>query len=133
MTDGIIGSVVLRHMKRSPHFSRSTSGVSAELSMDLDDGEVIVGTYTNPPPWDCCQLVFTNTAIRIVDNEQLVEIPWIEIVDYEPLDPNASIDGVRLRTRDGIRFIRIAGAYGPEGKFKDAFNLAMVLRSILDG
>jgi hypothetical protein len=131
MADGVVGSVVLRHMKRSPQFLRGTTGVPKELVLDLRPDEVVVGTYQNPSPWEQCRIVFTDAAINIVEDKQLVRILWIDIVDYEALDPNATIDGVRLRTRDGIRFIRIAGSYGPAGKFKDAFNLAMVFRSLL--
>jgi hypothetical protein len=130
MTTGIMGSVVLRHMKRSPHFLRGAVALPAG-QLRLLPGEVVIGTYENPPPWNECRLVFTDAAIIIVDGDQVVRILWDDIVDYETLDPSAPIDGVRLRTRKGREFARIAGSYGQEGKFKDAFNLAMVLRSLL--
>jgi hypothetical protein len=131
MTDEIVGSVILRHMKRSPQFLRGPAGIPAEPPLALQPGEVVVGTYQNPPPWEGCRVVFTDTAINVFEGDHLVRISWADIVDYETLDPNVKVDGVRLRTRDGIRFVRIAGAYGPEDKFKDAFNLAMVFRSLL--
>jgi hypothetical protein len=131
MADAIMGSVVLRYLKRSPYFRRADAELATEPIMDVPVGEVVVGTYQNPSPWEQCQIVFTDVAMHLLDSEKRSEIRWSEIVDYETLDPSGNLDGVRLRTRDGIRFVRIAGAYGPDGKFRDAFNLAMVLRSLL--
>jgi hypothetical protein len=99
--------------------------------VDLDAGEVMVGCYQNPPPWEQSQIIFTDVSLHVLDSEKSMKVRWSDIVDYEPPDPVGRPDGVRLQTRDGIRFVRIAGAYGPDGKFRDAFSLAMVLRSLL--
>jgi hypothetical protein len=126
----IMGSVVLRNMKRSPHFHRGDDGPSARV-VPLDSDEAVVGTYENPSPWERNQVVFTDDGLYLIGDAQTVKVRWSDIVDYETLDPAGNVDGVRLRTRDGIRFVRIAGAYGPDAKFRDAFNFAMVLRSLL--
>jgi hypothetical protein len=125
-----MGSVVLRNMKRSPHFHRRDDGPSTPL-VALDPGENVVGTYQNPAPWERNQIVFTDDGLYLIDDAQTLKVRWSDIVDYETLDPFGNVDGVRLRMRDGIRFVRIAGAYGPDGKFRDAFNFAMVIRSLL--
>lgn len=130
MSDGIMGSVVLRNLKRSPYFHRGDDG-SSNAGVPLEAAEAVVGRYKNPAPWDRNEILFTGDGLYIIDDEHTNKIRWSDIVDYETLDPAGSVDGVRLRTRDGIRFVRIAGAYGPDGKFRDAFNFAMVLRSLL--
>jgi len=124
-----MGSVVLRNFKRSPHFFRGAGSVTGMLP--LQARETVVGIYRNPAPWEGSQVVFTDDGLWLADSDQILKIQWSDIVDYETLDPNGNVDGVRLRTKDGIRFARIAGAYGPDLKFRDSFNFAMILRSLL--
>jgi hypothetical protein len=130
MDVGIMASVVLRKMKGSPHFVRNEE-VSSKRPAQIEENEIVAGTYRNPPPWEMCELIFTDRAIYVLESDDVVRIPWDDIVDYEIVDPRAAPDGVRIRLRDGIRFVRVGGEYGPGGRFRDAFNLAMVLRSLL--
>jgi hypothetical protein len=58
-------------------------------------------------------------------------ILWADVVDYESPKTDGTIEGLKLQTLEGTYFVPIAGSFGPKGKFKDAFNLAMVFRSLL--
>jgi hypothetical protein len=40
------------------------------------------------------------------------------------------VSAVRVRTPEGFCFLRMAGAHGPEDKFKDVFSLMMVLKAV---
>lgn len=132
MADAITASVILRSMRGSPNFERGDARAAGELRRHLGSDEVIVGTYQNPEPGERYLIVFTDAAINIVEGEQLARrILWVDVVSYEAPKAASKIEGVKLETRDGIYVVPIAGSFGPEGKFKDAFNLAMVFRSLL--
>ena len=64
----IMGSVVLRHMRRSPYFHRreDASLTIGEITaqIPLQPGETIVGIYENPPPWEECRIVFTDAGLH---------------------------------------------------------------------
>jgi hypothetical protein len=128
MSDPIVTSVILRCMKGSLNFVRGGAFVPVANALPLEPGEVIVGTYqafASQPV-----IVFTETALHIVDRDHHTRLAWGDIIGYESPKPRTA-DGVLLRTASGTQFVPMAGSFGPEGKFKDAFNLAMVLRSLL--
>jgi hypothetical protein len=132
MADAITASVVLRSMRGSPNFVRGDARVPGELRRHLRSDEVVVGTYQNPEAGEPCLIVFTDVAINIIEGELLARrISWADVVGYESPKADSKIEGVKLQTRDGIYVVPIAGSFGPGGKFKDAFNLAMVFRSLL--
>lgn len=130
MADSIMASVILRNMRGSPSFVRGGALLPEEQRLRLQSSEVVVGTYQNPGPGGCL-LVFTDSAISIIDGEQLTRIVWADIVGYESPKTGGQSEGVNVQTRDGTHFVPISGSYGPESKFRDALNLAMVLRSLL--
>jgi hypothetical protein len=43
------------------------------------------------------------------------------------------VTGVRILTKDGFRFARVAGSFGPSGNQKDAYSFIMVLRALVQG
>lgn len=90
-----------------------------------------MGTYRNSEPGRHCLIIFTDAAINLVERQKLTRILWADIVGYESPKTDAKIDGVIVQTQKGTHFVPIAGSFGPEDKFKDAINLAMVLRSLL--
>jgi hypothetical protein len=129
---GIMGSVVLRNMKRSPFFFLAgTQPPVLPGGLTIDSGETIVGVYQNPEPWASWRIVFSDIGMYVATKDDVTKIRWDEILDYETISPAEQTDGIRLRTRTGIRFVRIGGSYGPSGQFKDAFNLAMILHSAI--
>ena len=132
MGDAIIASVILRSMRRSPNFERGDARVPGGLRPHLRSDEVVVGTYQNPEPGARYLIVFTEVAINIMEGEQLTRrLSWADVVGYESPKADSNIEGVRLQTRDGTYVVPIAGSFGPGSKFKDAFNLTMVFRSLL--
>jgi hypothetical protein len=132
MARPIVASVILRSMRGSPNFDRGDSRVPGELRRHLRPDEVVVGTYHALEPRNRYLLVLTDVAINILEGEQLLRrISWSDVVSYEARKADGDIDGVTLQTSNGSYRVPVAGSYGPEGKFKDAFNLAMVLRSLL--
>ncbi len=69
----------------------------------------------------------SNNASVVVMCDETMRIEFDRIVGFEMPASVASATGLRLRTTDGIRFVRMAGSYGPDNKFKDVFSLTRVL------
>ncbi|MDI1449514.1 hypothetical protein [Polyangium sp. 6x1] len=124
-------SVIRRHMKRSPAFHSTEDVADLPLPITLTPGEHLVGWYQNPPPWTDVIVIFTSTAIYTSDAGTVFRIGLDEITDYETPKDKTDATGVYIRTQDGFRFVRMAGSYGPHGKFKDVFNLIMILGVIV--
>ena len=128
----LVYSVVKRHMKRtSPGaFTEYDGSTGMPVELALGPGETIVGWYRNPEPWQGCLIVFTSEAFYVVDHGRTDRIAVADIVGYE--DPKSKNDatGVRVLTKDGFRFVRIAGSFGPSGNQKDAYSFIMVVRAV---
>ena len=75
-------------------------------------------------------LVFTDEAIYSMDGETVARIAIADIVWYESPKSKTDVAGVRVRTRDGFRFLRASGSFGPHGNQKDAFCLIQVILAI---
>lgn len=120
-------SVVRRHMKRTGRYFEPGGEANPPKLPGLKPGESLIGWYENPEPWAHSVIVFTDKAIYSVEGEQSVRIAVTDIVDYEFPKSKADVTGVRVRTRDGFRFLRASGSFGPHGSQKDAFSLIMVL------
>lgn len=86
------------------------------------------GWYSNPPPWTPVILVFTTRAIVICEDDARIRIPFDDIVAFKMPTSVSEATGLRIRTRDGFCFVRMAGAYGPDNKFKDVFSLTRLLQ-----
>jgi hypothetical protein len=114
-------------MKRTGRYFELGGKAEAPIIPDIPLGEGLLGWYRNPEPWDACTIIFTDKAIYSVDDGQIVRIAIADIIDYEFPKSKTEVTGVRVRTRDGFRFLRAAGSFGPEGNQKDAFCLIAVL------
>jgi hypothetical protein len=121
-------SVVRRHMKHTGRYFEPGGEPRSPKLPGLGPGESLIGWYENPDPWAHSIIVFTDQAIHSVEGEQIVRIATTDIVGHESPQSKSDVTGVRVRTRDGFRFLRAAGSFGPHGKYKDAFSLIMVLR-----
>jgi hypothetical protein len=104
---------------------------SLPLPLSLDPGEVLVGWYRNPPPWEATIVIFTSLAVYVAEDGRLTRTALEAIVDYQTPADKVSATGVRIRTADGFRFIRMAGRYGPDGKFGDVFNFINILHVLV--
>lgn len=124
-------SLIRRHMKRSPTFIACDDLTSLPLPLSLDAGEALVGWYRNPPPWESTIVIFTSLAVYVAESESITRTALEAIVEYETPPDKAGVTGVRIRTADGFRFVRMAGRYGPNGKFGDVFNFIMVLQALV--
>ena len=127
----LFSSVVRRHMKGTSGFAAAAENAALPASVTLDGDEALVGSYRNPAPWEETSLVFTSEAIWIVEGDKTERMALRDIVGYESPGTKSGVTGLRVRTRDGFRFIRIAGAYGPNGKYKDFIGFMMVLRAVV--
>lgn len=123
----LVYSVVNRHMKNVERFAK---GAALPFAFD-GEGEGVLGWYTNPPPFEDDVVVFTESALHAKTRTGWLRIPFEDIERCEVPRSKQESDGVRLRTRTGIAFIRFAGRSGPEGKFSDAFSLVGLLQAVV--
>lgn len=112
-------SVVRRHMKQTSGFTLSDGSNPPPVTLDLGEGESLIGWYRNPPPWEGSLLVFTSNAIWTVERGVTERVRLADIVGYEsPGDERGSDRPASPNTRR-FRFMRVAGSFGPFGKYKD--------------
>ena len=123
-------SLIRRHMKQTERFTVCSAEQPLPFSLDVGS-ERVVGWYDNPEPWKGRRVVFTDGAIYVVDEAALMRIGFDEMTEYELPASKTESTGVRIRTKDGFRFVRIAGRSGPDGKFSDAFTLVQLVRAFL--
>jgi hypothetical protein len=124
-----VTAVVRRHMGETGRFVTDTLECMPGVQL-LDPDETPIGWYRNPAPWEQCRVLFTDKALYSVEGTKVVRIPFESIVGYEFPPSKADASGVRVRTKDGFRFVRIAGARGRDGQIKDAFDFVMVVAKL---
>jgi hypothetical protein len=131
----LVYSVVRRHMKRTSERAFTTFDGAGALPIELllEPGETVVGWYQNPSPWERSVIVFTSEALYSVDEGRIDRIAVKDIIGYENPASMRDITGVRVLTKDGFRFVRVAGCFGPNGNQKDAYNFIMVVRGLIPG
>lgn len=131
----LVYSVVRRHMKHtSPGaFTRYQDGDVLPVEVTRGPGETFVGWYRNPAPWQDAFIVFTSESLYVIDGDRMGRIPLADIVGYEEPKSKTDVTGVRVLTKDGFHFVRIAGSFGPYGNQKDAYSFIMVLRALIPG
>jgi hypothetical protein len=130
----LVYSVVRRYMKRtSPGAFTALEGVSeVPSSVALAPGETAIGLYKNPSPWSDASILFTSNALYLLNSENIERLDVDDIIGYES-PPKTDVTGVRVLTRDGFRFVRVAGCFGPNGNRKDAFSFVMLVRALIPG
>jgi len=57
-------------------------------------------------------------------------VAWSEIRGSEPPKDKRGANGVRVVTADGFIFLRLGGAHGENGKFKDVFSFVSLLNAL---
>jgi hypothetical protein len=129
----VVYSVVRRHMKRTSGFTVHDGDTPPPASFALGPEETIIGWYRNPPPWEGNLIVFTSKALYFVEDDRVERVGLNELVGYEDPESKTDITGVRILTKSGFRFVRIAGCFGPNGNRKDAYSFIMVVRALVDG
>jgi hypothetical protein len=123
-------SVIRRHMKYTGRYFELGSSAQAPVVAEMSPEEHLLGWYRNPAPWEDSVLVFTDEAIYSIDGESVARTAIADIVWYESPKSKTDVTGVRVRTRDGFRFLRASGSFGPHGNQKDAFCLIPVIMAI---
>jgi hypothetical protein len=128
----LVYSLVRRHMKRTSPNAFTVFDGWAELpaKLKLAPDESVIGWYRNPPPWEHSLIIFTSAAFYVVDGQHIERIALSDVVDYETPKSKADVTGVRVMTKDGFRFVRIAGSFGPSGNQKDAYSFIMILHTL---
>lgn len=127
----LVAALIRRHLKHSSAFTAHKDGSTEPSLANMKPGESLVGWYHNPAPWENASVAFTDKAIYTIEDRQTVRTAFEDITGYQIPTSKQNVAGIRIQTRDGIRFIRMAGSYGPAGKYKDAFSLIMILRAII--
>jgi hypothetical protein len=142
----VLYSVIRRHMKATGRYVEAKAGVQCPVADYTRPGEELLGWYQNPEPWHASFIVFTDKAIYSVEGLEIVRIGLTDLVGYEMPEKRVDVGGVRVRTRDGFRFLRIAGSHGPSGAQtgalervglgghlqSDAMDLVQVLRVVAE-
>lgn len=128
----VVYSLVRRHMKRtSPNaFTVFDGSNELPLKLSLAPDESVIGWYRNPPPWEHDLIIFTSKAFYVASGERIERIALSDVVDYETPSSKADVTGVRVMTKAGSRFVRIAGSFGPQGNQKDAYSFIMILHML---
>lgn len=125
----VMSSVIRRHLKDAEGYVDARK--AAPPIQHAFGAEEIVGWYRNPAPWEESYVVFTTAALHMNDGAHWRRIRFNDIMHYEMPESKGQSLGIRLRTHDGIAFIRFAGRSGPGGKFSDAFALIGLLRAVV--
>ena len=125
-----LSSVIRRHMKRTTRYFEPDGVAQVPAVTGMSHGDEILGWYRNPSPWENSVIVFTDKAIYSMDGEVVARTDIQEIIDYNLPKSKVEVTGLRVRTRDGFRFLRASGSFGPRENFKDAFCLIQVIRAI---
>ncbi len=124
-------SILRRNLKNTGRYFEPSQESEQPRPDGLDEDEVLLGWYRNPEPWENCVLVFTDRAIYSVEPAKSFRLMLNDIEGYETPDSKSQLIGVRIRTSDGFRFLRVAGSTGADGKFRDAFGLITVIQAVL--
>jgi hypothetical protein len=127
----LIRAVVRRHMKETGRFVDADCLDDFPAPLTLAADESLIGWYRNPEPWANCFVVFTDKSIYSVEGDNSIRIDMDDIIDYESPKSKKYVSGLRVRVRDGFRFVRIAGSFGPYGQYKDAFSFMNVVRRLV--
>jgi hypothetical protein len=101
------------------------------INVNVAPSEPLIGWYQNPPPWEDCVIVFTPEAFYIVNDGRVDRIAIKDIIGYESPKSKTDVTGVRILTKDGFHFVRVAGYFGPNGNQKDAYSFIMVVRALI--
>jgi len=91
----------------------------------------VIGWYRNPPPWAGHVMVFTTDAIQVINQMSETPIPFADVTDYS-IGPKLTAEGISVRTSESEVFVPMAGAHGPDGKYRDAFALFTILHLIVE-
>jgi hypothetical protein len=127
----VFTSLVRRHMKHTPNYHPVGPGNEMDESMlpALEQGEVLVGWYQNPPPHEGCVVYFTSTSIISREPELTSRVRVEDIMYFHPPDTKTGTLGVYLETKEGVRFIRMEGHHGRH--HSDAFCLVPMIHAML--
>lgn len=124
-----LASVVRRNMKETGRFERD---VAPPGWTPLEATEHVFGTYKNPEPWASASLCFTSAGIWPVDPTGSLLIRWVDLVGWETPEKERP-QGVIVHTRaGGSVLLRCVGTSGPHGRYKDAFSLLMVVKTVVE-
>lgn len=96
--------------------------VEPPVELSLAPDESIIGWYRNPPPWEHDVIVFTSKAIYLIDDERVDRIALSDVMDCEMPKSEEGVTGFRVITKDGFRFVRMAGRSGPHEDHTVAFS-----------
>ena len=124
-------SVVRRHMKWTPRFTRVDAQTPLPFELALTEGETAVGWYRNPPPHENSVLVFTSNAIWVGEKGAFERVAMSDIVGLDSPRKKEGVEGLLVHTKRGPCFMRACGSFGPHGNSKDFISLMMVLRAVI--
>lgn len=129
----VIASIICRNLRGANGFYVISASDSLPVEVELRQNEEVVGCYRNPPPWEDCVLVFTTRALLSIQAKQREGIELDDIVGYEEPRSKVDVTGIRVLTKTGFQFIRIAGQGGAHEQYRDAYRLIMMIRAIMPG
>jgi hypothetical protein len=127
----VFASLVRRYMKFTANYhAMDEEGLQEGIPIpDLEEGESLLGWYQNPAPHQEHVLFFTSTSIIARDPNQTTRVRAEDIVNYHAPASKTEATGVHLETKEGPRFIRIAGHHSSGSS--DAFCLVPLVHAML--
>jgi hypothetical protein len=122
LSPALLAALIRRKMRHACGF----------VANEIGDPSGVIGWYTNPAPWSHVKLVFTMDELCVcgdqLDGTDERRVKLADIVDFQlPDAPNAT--GVRLITKDGLVFVRMAGRLALDSGQRDVFCLVRVLHA----
>lgn len=128
-----IESVIRRNLKRTSAF-RVAGDDEFPLQMSWGAEEGLVGWYVNPSPWDHEYVVLSNHHLVFVNTESddEIRIPWDRVRGWHTSEDKSALTGVHIEFDGTKKFIRMAGSRGPSGKFRDAMDLLMLVKTVAE-
>jgi hypothetical protein len=113
--------VIPRAFKGAPRFTNHTEGEQPPAWVSSSPGELLIGWYENPAPWEAARLVFTDSALYLLSGtDDAVRIGWTDIIGAESLTMDKRTNsGVSVQTADGRHVVRVAGRFGPNGGYRE--------------
>ena len=67
-------------------------------------------------------IVFTSQALHLINNARVDRIALSDVMDCEIPTSEEGVTGFRVITKDGFRFVRMAGRSGPHEDHTVAFS-----------
>jgi hypothetical protein len=113
-------SVLRRNLSSTGRYFEAKDGKDCPIITHIAAGEELTGWYENPEPWQDTFLAFTQQAMYAVKAGNVARIELADVMGFERPAKSLDVMGVGVKTRDGVRFLRVAGTHKAQGRHAEA-------------